>query len=121
MRALKIIGLVVLWYASSISIIFANKSLLTGRSFHSPFFMTTCNNGVVSAHGKGRPTCVAPGKGYPTGDENIAGTHEKGIHACDTKESSVEATRPITATESVAVVDTKEETASDRRDAPEYT
>ena len=82
---------------------------------------TTANNGVVSAHGKGRPTCVAPGKGYPTGDENIAGTHEKGIHACDTKESSVEATRPITATESVAVVDTKEETASDRRDAPEYT
>ena len=43
------------------------------------------------------------------------------------KEEEAEALVPenhaptITATESVAVVDTKEETASDRRDAPEYT
>ena len=38
------VGLVVLWYTSSISIIFTNKRLLSGHAFAFPFFMTACNN-----------------------------------------------------------------------------
>jgi hypothetical protein len=38
------LGLVALWYTSSISIIFTNKRLLSGHAFAFPFFMTACNN-----------------------------------------------------------------------------
>ena len=38
------VGLVALWYTSSISIIFTNKRLLSGHAFAFPFFMTACNN-----------------------------------------------------------------------------
>ena len=43
-----VLALVVLWYSSSISIIFTNKSLLSGQKFAFPFFMTACNNGMVA-------------------------------------------------------------------------
>ena len=38
------VGLVAMWYTSSISIIFTNKRLLSGHAFAFPFFMTACNN-----------------------------------------------------------------------------
>ena len=43
------VGLVALWYTSSISIIFTNKRLLSGHAFAFPFFMTACNNAIVAA------------------------------------------------------------------------
>jgi solute carrier family 35 protein C2 len=46
-RALVLLSLITCWYSSSISIVFANKHLLSARSFRYPFFMTAFNNGVV--------------------------------------------------------------------------
>ena len=48
-RKLAIMCLVATWYTSSITIVFANKHLLSTGSFKYPFFMTAVNNGVVFA------------------------------------------------------------------------
>eukprot|EP00966_Prymnesium_polylepis_P033817 786072-Prymnesium_polylepis.1 len=47
-RRLAILGCIVTWYIASITIVFANKHLLTARKFHFPFAMTASNNGLVS-------------------------------------------------------------------------
>jgi solute carrier family 35 protein C2 len=46
-RTLVISSLVFCWYTSSITIVFANKHMLSTRSFRYPFFMTAVNNGIV--------------------------------------------------------------------------
>ena len=46
--ALRIFAIVLGWYAVSISIIFTNKYLLSTRDFRFPFFLTFCNNAIVS-------------------------------------------------------------------------
>ena len=58
---LRIFAIVLGWYAVSISIIFTNKYLLSTRDFRFPFFLTFCNNAIVSVithrHGVGRLQC----------------------------------------------------------------
>ena len=47
-RHLVILALILTWYLASITIVFANKHLLTNREFHYPFVMTASTNAVVA-------------------------------------------------------------------------
>ena len=45
----KVLLLVASWYASSITITFANKHILSGLNFRYPFFLTAVANSIASA------------------------------------------------------------------------
>jgi solute carrier family 35 protein C2 len=47
-RHLVILALILIWYLASITIVFANKHLLTNLQFHYPFVMTASTNAVVA-------------------------------------------------------------------------